>query len=165
MSAHSLAECIGVETMTGNLKMLEQHITMPQHKYGGRITASKRSSMTPPSPPTSTSASWSVADWDAQLAAERLHDEEQYPQVTYEEHFGVALPSVPNTPSSDCISLFGDEDIMCLPDAQREQWLDKCHEELDNLHRRKVYNLVDPLPGRKIIKNRWVFDIKSDGCK
>jgi hypothetical protein len=111
ISAHSLAERIGVDTTTNNLKTLEQHITMPQHKYGGRITASKRSSTPPPSPPASTSASMSVADWDAQLAAERLHDEEQYPQVSYEEHFGVTLPSIPNTPSSDCISLFGDEDI------------------------------------------------------
>jgi hypothetical protein len=111
MSARSLAERIGVETTTGNLKTLEQHITMPQHKFGGRITASKRSSTPPPSPPASTSASWSVADWDAQLAAERLHDEELYPQVMYEEHFGVVLPSIPNTPLSDCVSLFGDEDI------------------------------------------------------
>jgi hypothetical protein len=57
------------------------------------------------------------------------------------------------------------KDIMHMPDVQRKQWLDKCHEELDDLHRRKVYDLVDPPPGRKIIKNRWVFDIKSDGCK
>jgi hypothetical protein len=121
MSVRSLAEHIGVETTTGNLKTLEQRITMPQHKFGGRITASKRPSMPPPSPPTSTSAI-TVAEWDAQLAAERLHDEEQYPQVSYEEHFGVTLPSIPNTPSSDCISLFGDEDI------ELENW---CRRELD----------------------------------
>ena len=40
-----------------------------------------------------------------------------------------------------------------------------CHKELDSLRKRKVYELVDPPKGQKVIKNRWVFDIKSDGCK
>jgi hypothetical protein len=40
-----------------------------------------------------------------------------------------------------------------------------CHEELDSLRRRKVFELVDPPKGRKVIKNRWVFDLKSDGRK
>jgi hypothetical protein len=132
ISACSLAERIGVETTTNNLKTLEQHITMPQHKYGGRITASKRTSTPPPSPPTSTSASMSVADWDAQLTAERLHDDEEYPQVSYEEHFGVTLPSVPNTPSSDCVSLFGDEDIELENWARRELDGAACHEFNDD---------------------------------
>ena len=30
---------------------------------------------------------------------------------------------------------------------------------------RKVYNLVPHPRGRKVIKNRWVFDVKDDGCK
>ena len=25
--------------------------------------------------------------------------------------------------------------------------------------------MVDPLPGRRIIKNQWVFNQKTDGCK
>jgi len=28
-----------------------------------------------------------------------------------------------------------------------------------------IYGLINPLPGRKIIKNCWVFDVKTDGCK
>ncbi len=40
-----------------------------------------------------------------------------------------------------------------------------CHEELESLRRRKVFELVDPPAGRKVIKNRWVFDLKSDGRK
>ena len=40
-----------------------------------------------------------------------------------------------------------------------------CSEELDSLCRCKVFELVDPPKGRKVIKNRWVFDLKSDGHK
>jgi hypothetical protein len=39
------------------------------------------------------------------------------------------------------------------------------HKELDSLHRCKVFELVDPPKGCKVIKNRWVFDLKSDGHK
>ena len=40
-----------------------------------------------------------------------------------------------------------------------------CHKELDSLCKRKVYELVDPPKGQKVIKNKWVFNMKSDGCK
>jgi len=35
----------------------------------------------------------------------------------------------------------------------------------ESLRKRNVYELVDPPKHRKIIKNRWVFDLKSDGRK
>ena len=57
------------------------------------------------------------------------------------------------------------KDILCMPLAQQKEWKTACHEELDSLHRRNVFKLVDPPKGRKIIKNCWVFDIKSDGRK
>src|SRR6202012_5185415 len=40
-----------------------------------------------------------------------------------------------------------------------------CREELESLRKCKVYELVDPPKGRRVIKNRWVFDLKSDGRK
>jgi hypothetical protein len=49
-------------------------------------------------------------------------------------------------------------------DAQKE-WKQACREKLDSLCRRKVFELVDPPKGCKVIKNRWVFDLKSDGRK
>jgi len=49
-------------------------------------------------------------------------------------------------------------------DAQKE-WKQACHEELDSLRRRKVFELVNPPKGCKVIKNRWVFNLKSDGHK
>ena len=36
---------------------------------------------------------------------------------------------------------------------------------LESLRRRKVFELVDPPKGCKVIKNQWVFDLKSDGQK
>ena len=52
-----------------------------------------------------------------------------------------------------------------MPTTDQEEWKHACREELESLHRRRVYELVDPPKGRKVIKNRWVFDLKSDGRK
>jgi len=56
-------------------------------------------------------------------------------------------------------------DILKMPSEKQEEWRKACREELDSLRKRKVYELVDPPKDRKVIKNRWVFDIKSDGRK
>jgi hypothetical protein len=40
-----------------------------------------------------------------------------------------------------------------------------CKEELDTLKACGVYEIIDLLPGRKSIKNIWVFSQKSNGCK
>src|SRR6266851_3466651 len=49
-------------------------------------------------------------------------------------------------------------------DAQKE-WKQACYEKLESLHRCKVFELVDPPKGCKVIKNQWVFDLKSDSHK
>ena len=54
-------------------------------------------------------------------------------------------------------------DILKMPSEKQKEWRKACCEELDSLHKRKVYELVDPPKDQKVIKNRWVFDIKSDG--
>src|SRR5258708_39044369 len=54
---------------------------------------------------------------------------------------------------------------MRMPQAQQKEWKAACREELESLRRRNVYELVDPPKGRKIIRNRWVFDQKTDGRK
>ena len=56
-------------------------------------------------------------------------------------------------------------DIASLPKTERKEWFTACHEELEALRARDVYDLVDRPKGRKVIKNRWVFDVKSDGRK
>ena len=57
------------------------------------------------------------------------------------------------------------KDILRMPTDDQEEWKHACHEELESLCRWCVYELVDPPKGRKVIKNRWVFDLKSDGRK
>ena len=54
-------------------------------------------------------------------------------------------------------------DIARLPEAEREAWRTACNDELDALRRQQVYDLVERPRGRKVIKNRWVFDVKTDG--
>ena len=47
----------------------------------------------------------------------------------------------------------------------REQWRLACQEELEALHKHKVYKLANLPPGCKAVKNCWVFMTKSDGHK
>lgn len=57
------------------------------------------------------------------------------------------------------------KDIFKLPQGEQEEWKTACREELEALHKRNVFELVDCPPGCKVIKNRWVFDFKTDGRK
>ena len=57
------------------------------------------------------------------------------------------------------------KDLDRLPADQQKEWRQAQFEELEALKERKVYELTDLPPGRKAIKNRWVFDIKTDGHK
>ena len=52
-----------------------------------------------------------------------------------------------------------------LPIAEQKEWQDACLRELEALKRRNVFELVERPRGCKVIKNRWVFDVKSDGRK
>jgi hypothetical protein len=56
-------------------------------------------------------------------------------------------------------------DLMCLPKAMQEEWKIACKEELEALHQHNVFKLPNLPKGRKTIGYRWVFDVKSDGCK
>jgi Reverse transcriptase (RNA-dependent DNA polymerase) len=56
-------------------------------------------------------------------------------------------------------------DLMHLPKAMQEEWKIACKEELEALHQCNIFKLTDLPKGRKTIGCRWVFDIKSDGCK
>ncbi|KAJ3552813.1 hypothetical protein NP233_g12787 [Leucocoprinus birnbaumii] len=55
------------------------------------------------------------------------------------------------------------KDLLKLPKNDREKWMNACLDELNSLRERGVYELVDLPPGRRAIKNRWVFNLKSDG--
>jgi hypothetical protein len=76
-----------------------------------------------------------------------------------------AVPPDSETPDTANVREWTFRDIIKMPKAAQQEWKQACREELDSLCRRKVFELVDPPKGRKVIKNRWVFDLKSDGCK
>ena len=79
----------------------------------------------------------------------------------------LAKAVTPQSPVPDVSNIreWSFKDIMRLPSSTQKEWIDACRQELDSLRKRDVYDLVDPPPGRRIIKNRWVFDQKTDGRK
>jgi len=55
------------------------------------------------------------------------------------------------------------KDISKLSAEDQWAWHKAQFEELEALKKCNVYKLADLPPGRKAIKNRWVFNLKSDG--
>ena len=53
-------------------------------------------------------------------------------------------------------------DLAHLNPQELELWRTSCTEELDALKKRDIFELVDRPTSRKTIKNRWVFNVKSD---
>jgi len=60
---------------------------------------------------------------------------------------------------------WGYKNIAHLPQFEQQEWQNACLEELEALKKRDVFELVPRPRGRKVIKNRWVFDVKTDGRK
>ena len=54
-------------------------------------------------------------------------------------------------------------DILHFSGKPKEEWRQVCIEEISTLKKRSVFELVALPNGFKPIRNRWVFDIKSDG--
>jgi len=60
---------------------------------------------------------------------------------------------------------WGFKDLAHLPQLEQTEWQNACLQELEALRRCDVYELVPRPRGHKVIKNRWVFDVKTDGRK
>ena len=70
-----------------------------------------------------------------------------------------------NTPSPTWVREWSFCDILKLPKKEQEEWKAACQDELEALKRWEVFEITDLPKGCKIIKNRWVFDIKNNGHK
>ena len=57
------------------------------------------------------------------------------------------------------------KDILKMRKEDQEPWMTAMKEEIKSLHERKVWDLVDLPKGCQTIKGRWVYAMKSDGCK
>lgn len=44
----------------------------------------------------------------------------------------------------------------------RKEWLAAMEAEIDSMHRMKVWDVVDPVPGRRPIGCRWIFKVKTN---
>ena len=64
-----------------------------------------------------------------------------------------AVPPDSETPDTANVCEWTFRDIIKMPKATQQEWKQACREELDSLRRRKVFELVDPPKGRKVIKN------------
>ncbi|THH27330.1 hypothetical protein EUX98_g6847 [Antrodiella citrinella] len=76
-----------------------------------------------------------------------------------------AIPQRELLPDESNVREWTFRDISKLPKKEQEEWRHACREELEALHKRKVFELVNLPEGRKVIRNHWVFDVKSDGRK
>jgi hypothetical protein len=56
-------------------------------------------------------------------------------------------------------------DVKKLTQSEQKEWQKLMEEEMKSLHDQKVWELVDLPPGRKPITGRWIYAMKSDGCK
>ena len=72
--------------------------------------------------------------------------------------------AIPDEPKSDPRE-WTYRDLLKLPVSEQKEWRNAALEQLEALQRRKVFELVDRPKGRRIIQNRWVFDVKPDGRK
>ena len=57
------------------------------------------------------------------------------------------------------------KDMIGLPAGQLEEWRAACQREIETLTKHHVFDMVVHLRGCRVIKNRWVFEVKPDGRK
>jgi hypothetical protein len=76
-----------------------------------------------------------------------------------------AVPNSPESPDTAKVCEWTFRDILKMPTESQKEWKTACQEELESLRKCNVFELVDPPRGCRIIRNRWVFDLKSDGRK
>jgi len=57
------------------------------------------------------------------------------------------------------------KDMIGLPAGQLEEWQAACQREIEILTKRHTFDMVVCPSGCRVIKNRWVFDVKPNGRK
>jgi len=57
------------------------------------------------------------------------------------------------------------KDMIGLPTGQLEEWRAACQWEIETLTKCHVFDMVVHTKGCRVIKNRWVFDVKPDRRK
>ena len=80
-------------------------------------------------------------------------------------HFLMGKALTTQDPQTKNVWNWSYKDIAHSPQAEQKLWRLTCQEELNVLHKCKVFELVDCPRDWKVIKNWWVFNVKLDGRK
>ena len=99
--------------------------------------------------PTGKSAELAITSYLAYLARE---------EVVERICFLLAQYTAESCPISKSLG-----DVIRLLANIQKKWLESCLEKLKLLKNRNSYKVIDFSKRRKVIKNCWVFNIKSDG--
>jgi hypothetical protein len=80
-------------------------------------------------------------------------------------HFLLSKADELNGPIKSNIRDWTFRDLAQLSKSEQAEWKHACQEQLEALRWHNVFELVDKPKGKRIVKNRWVFDVKPDGRK
>jgi hypothetical protein len=160
-------------------KVVGEQSSRPQRNIPGPVAPAPGPSL-PPVPSPSSSGESEVPDTESEdevcdsLAPSSDDNNDQVDVTRLCREGGVSLPfqhfllskaisELQETRSS--LKEWTYQDIMKLPNDHLPEWEQACQRELETLSKRKVFEVVERPRGRKVIKNRWVFDVKDDGRK
>ena len=48
-----------------------------------------------------------------------------------------------------------------MTDVHKEKWYNVMQEEMDSLHENYTYELIEALEGKKALRNKWVYKLKT----
>ena len=71
----------------------------------------------------------------------------------------------PTTYASQYILLTNEGEPECydeaIADKHRERWLSAMQDEMDSLHENYTYDLVELPKGKRALRNKWVYKVKT----
>jgi hypothetical protein len=165
--------------MTDWKKVVGEQSSRPQRNVPGQV-APQPGPSSPPTPDPSSSGESEIPDAESEdevrdsLDPSSDDDNDQADAARLCREGGVSFPfqhlllskavsELQETQSS--LKEWTYRDIMKLPNDRLPEWEQACQRELETLSKRQVFEVVKRPSGRKVIKNRWVFNVKDDGRK
>jgi hypothetical protein len=80
-------------------------------------------------------------------------------------HFLLSKADELNGPIKSNIRNWTFRNLARLSKTEQAEWKHACQEQLKALRRCNVFKLIDKPKGKRVVKNRWVFNVKLKGRK